>query len=539
MWRPLKEPVFRALWIAAFVSNIGSLMQEVGSAWLMTSLTREPLMVALLATATNVPYFLLTVLAGTFADVIDRRSLLIVGQIWMAVAALILGVLTVMGMTNVWSLLALTLFLGFGAAITGPAWNAMIPELVPREQLEEAIALGSVGYNTARGLGSALGGLLVAASGPGCVFLFNGFSFIGVIAVLFNYKPKADLGASVDRSGERIITAMKAGLRFARHSASLRAVFIKTFIWANSVSAMWALLPLIARERLQLDSVQYGLLLGAFGAGTLTGAAMMPRLRQTFSLEISARIGFCVWALFQALLGFPINFSLAALYMVALGAAWVVVNSCLNAGTQLSVPSWVRGRALGIYILIFQGSIATGSALWGWMGNHTGITMPLFGGSMLLMLGLLAGSRYTLGTVEQMDTTLSNHWKDPTVINEPGPNDGPVMITVEYIIDPAKGAGFIEALKKLGVQRKRDGAFQWHVYSDLSKPSRYVENFVVENWGEHVRQHERVMNADRAAELSVDGFHIGMKPPIVRHWISAFAIHTADTPEGEPLREIM
>ena len=376
--------------------------------------------------------------------------------------------------------------------------------------------------------------LLVAASGPGTVFLFNGFSFIGVIGVLLAYKPTPVDDASIGRSGERIITAMKAGMRFARHSHSLRAVFIKTCVWATSVSAMWALLPLIARERLQLDSIQYGLLLGTFGAGTLGGAAMMPRLRQTLSLEMTCRIGFVVWAAFQALLAFPINFWLAATYMVGLGAAWVVVNSCLNAGTQLSVPSWVRGRALGIYILIFQGSIAVGSAIWGFMGNHTGITVPLWAGSILLMIGLIAGSRYSLGTVEDMDTAPSGHWKDPTVVNEPAPDNGPVMITVEYTIDPAHNNDFIAALKKLGVQRKRDGAFQWHVYCDLSKPSRYVETFVVENWGEHVRQHERVMNADRAAEQDVDRFHIGMKSPVVRHFISAFAVNTS-----ENLKEIV
>jgi quinol monooxygenase YgiN len=174
--------------------------------------------------------------------------------------------------------------------------------------------------------------------------------------------------------------------------------------------------------------------------------------------------------------------------------------------------------------LIFQGSIAISSAIWGEMGNYFGITAPLVGGSILLLLGLVFGSRYTLGTVDQLDTRLSGHWKDPTVVNEPKPEDGPVMVSVEYTIDPHRGNEFAEALKRLGVQRKRDGAFQWHVFSDLSKPERFVETFMIENWGEHVRQHERVMNADRLAEDGVNDFHCGEKPPIVRHFISAFAI---------------
>lgn len=519
MWSPLKEPVFRALWIAAFVSNIGSLMQDVAAAWLMTSMTTEPLMVALLQTAVNIPYFLLSLLAGAIADVIDRRKLLIWGQAWMGAAALALGVMTLSGTVNPWSLLAFTFLLGLGAAVSGPAWHAIIPELVERPQLEQAIALGSVGYNLARGLGSATGGLMVAAGGPAFVFIFNGVSFAGIIGVMAWWKRKPDEHAHV--RGEKLLGAIRAGMRFARHSIALQNVFVKTAIWAIGSSALWALIPLIAREKLHLDAVQYGLLLSAFGVGTLLGAFLLPRIRKEISLEATAVFGICVWTVFSGLMAWPLHFALAALYMVALGAAWVGVNSCLNVGTQLSVPSWVRGRALAIYILIFQGCAAIGACIWGLVGNKLGIGMSLMCGSLWLSIGMLAGARFHLGVVEKLDTTPSNHWKDPTITYHPEPDHGPVLVTVEYFIEPEHSNAFKDAMHDLSIQRKRDGAFQWHLFCDLSNPKRYVEMFMIESWGEHVRQHERVMNADRAVEDAVRSFHQGSK---VHHMISAYAM---------------
>lgn len=522
MWQPFREPTFRALWISAFISNIGSLMQDVASAWLMTSLTTQPFMVALLQTAANAPFFVLGLVAGALADVLDRKLLLIIGQLWMGVAALILGLLTIGGMINPVSLLALTFLMGLGAAVTSPAWNALVPELVPRDQLEQAIALNSVGYNTARGIGSAAGGVIVGAAGSGSVFLLNAFSFVGVIGVLLRWKRPAEAQGKATR--EPILGAIKAGMRFARHSPGLRAVFAKTMVWATGTSAMWALVPLIAREKLGLDAQQYGLLLGAFGVGTLIGAGIMPRLRKEVSLENTSRFGMALWAVAMACMSWSVNYWLAMLYMSAFGAAWVIVNSCLNIGAQLSVASWVRARALALYILIFQGSVAIGSALWGKVGDFTGLSTPLLCASLLLGFGLLISGKFHLGVAENFDTSPSGHWVDPMIVHEPEPHHGPVMVTCEYIIDRSKADDFIKAISRLGVQRKRDGAYKWHVFCDLADPSRYIESFLIENWGEHVRQHERAMAADIETEKRVDSFHIGPNPIAVRHMISAYAI---------------
>jgi len=522
MWQPLKEPVFRALWIAAFLSNIGSLMQDVASAWLMTSLTKEPLMVALLQTASNAPFFLIALLAGTLADVIDRRKLLIVGQWWMGIAALLLGIITLMGDANPGTLLAFTFVLGLGTAVTLPAWNALTPELVKKEQLEAAITLTSVGYNAARGVGSAAGGLVVAAAGPGWVFILNAMSFLGVLGVISWWKRPAENDSKPAR--EPVLGAMRAGIRFAWHSPGLRAVFVKTGLWTMGASAIWALLPLIARQQLHLDAIGYGLLLSAFGVGTLAGAFILPAMRKKISLELTARLGIILWIAATVMMALEINSWLAMLYMVGLGISWVIVNSCFNVGAQLAVPSWVRGRAMAIYILIFQGCIALGSTLWGVIGNHTGLSTPLLCAAAFLGVGQIFGLRYHLGVVENFDTSPSGHWTDVTVAHEPQPDDGPVLVTYEYIIDPTRGADFTKAIAKLGVQRKRDGAYEWHIFYDLSHPEQFVETFMIENWGEYVRQQERAMTADLAAEKEVKAFHIGKDPIVIRHMLSSFTI---------------
>jgi MFS family permease len=522
MWQPFREPVFRALWISAFVSNVGSLMQDVAAAWLMTSLTSQPFMVALLQTAANAPFFVLGLVAGALADSVDRRILLIIGQAWMGVAALALGLMTVFGVMNPWWLLALTFVMGLGAAVTSPAWNAMVPELVSRDKLEKAIALNSVGYNTARGIGSAAGGLLVANAGSGAVFLFNAVSFIGVIGVLLRWKRPVE--AQTPGGREPLFSAIKAGMRFARHSPGLRAVFFKTAIWATCTSAMWALIPLIARVQLKLQASQFGLLLAAFGVGSLIGATLLPKLRERVSLEATARIGIGIWALAMACMAWSVNFWLAMLYMMCFGTAWIIVNSCLNIGVQMCVASWVRARALALYILIFQGSVALGSAFWGKIGDFTGLSTPLLLASLLLSVGLIAGAKYHLGAAENVDTTPSGHWVDPEIVYQPLPHHGPVMVTVEYNVDPANAEGFTKAIAALSVQRKRDGAYKWNVFCDLSDPRRFVESFLIENWGEHCRQHDRAMNADIEVEKRVDAFHTGEKAIKIRHMISAFAM---------------
>ncbi|HEY9788115.1 MAG TPA: MFS transporter, partial [Candidatus Obscuribacterales bacterium] len=455
----------------------------------------------------------------------DRRRLLILGQLWMLSAAFTLGLLCIFNIINPWILLGLTFMMAIGAVITGPAWNAAIPELVSKDNLEPAIALGSMGYNVARGIGSAIGGLAVAALGPGPVFILNAISFLGVIVVFMKWKRQR---VKYSTAREKVSGAIRAGLRFVRHSPALKSIFVRSATYACCSSAMWALLPLIAREKLHLSSGGYGLLLAFFGLGTLVGAAILPRLRKTVSLDDVTTFGKLLFGGALVGLAYAQNGVTASLFMIGFGLSWIVVNSCLNVGAQKASPAWVRARALSVHILVFLGCFAISSALWGELANHYGLDTPLLIAAVGLGLSLLLAKHFPLGIAESLDTTLSDHWTDPNNVIEPHPDHGPVVVTVEYFIDPERSREFAEAMRALSLQRKRDGAFQWHLFCDVSNPSRHVETFFVESWAEHLRQHERVTVSDKEAEDKVNSFHIGPQPPVVHHLINAYMPDSSD-----------
>ncbi|HVR11548.1 MAG TPA: MFS transporter, partial [Thermoanaerobaculia bacterium] len=356
-WSPLRLPLFRWLWIATVASNIGTWLQNVGASWMMTSLTTSTTLVAMVQAATSLPSFLLALPAGALADVIDRRRLLLVTQGWMAAAAAALGVLTLAGLISPWSLLAFTFLLGLGNAANNPAWQAIIPELVPRPELPGAIALGSIGFNVARAAGPALGGLIVATAGPGWTFMLNAVSFLGVMAVLYAWRRPEE---ETVLPGERILGAMRTGVRYVRHSPEVLAPIARGSTFIFCASSLWALLPVVARG-LHRGAAGYGLLLTALGVGAVAGAMVLPRLRRYASTDLvvaAATLAFAAATLALALLhDFPL---LLAMLLLA-GGGWLSLLSSLNVAVQTAVPSWVRARALSVYMLIFFGGLAAGS----------------------------------------------------------------------------------------------------------------------------------------------------------------------------------
>lgn len=514
---PLRQPLFRALWIAAVASNIGTWMQNVGGVWLMTSLTPSPLMVALMQTATSLPVFLVGLPAGALADIADRRRLLLFWQGWMLVTAAALGVLTSVGATTPSLLLILTFALGLGAAMNAPAWQAIIPELVARSDLPAAVTLNGVGINLARAVGPALGGIIVAAVGPAAVFLLNAASFVGVMFVLYRWQRAPRQNALPT---ERMIGAIRSGLRYVHYAPELRNVLVRAGIFISCGSALWALLPLVAKQ-LRLDSLGYGVLLGCLGLGAVIGAFVLPKVRRKVSTDALLVGATMIYAIATVALAYLHNLVWLYLAMVAGGVAWISIMSSLNVAAQLAVPNWVQARSLGFYQLIFQGGIAVGSAVWGLMAEHLGNATALLGAAIGLLVGLVAGLRYRLITGGKVDLTPSLHWPEPTVMIELRPDDGPVLITVEYQIDPERSPEFTKAMHALSLVRRRDGAIRWGLFQDTAVPSRYVETFVVESWAEHLRQHERVTIADQIAEQRVGAFQISDKPPTVSHLIYA------------------
>ena len=513
-WSPLKNRVFRDLLLANLVSDIGAFMQGVGAAWLMVSLGAGPLNVALIQTATALPFFLLVLPAGAVGDIVDRRRLVLLTESWMLVAALALAVLTLLGVMTPWLLLALTFILSAGDAFEAPSWRALLPELVDREEIAPASALNGIEFNLARAVGPALAGLLIAATGVGATFLLNALSFLGVIAVVARWK------RNVHRSEappETLGGATAAALRYVRHSPAIRTLLVWTGCVMFFASALMALLPTVA-HRLHGGSLGYGFLLAFFGSGAVLGALVMPRLRAR--LSAAGVLSSALVALSAALLFTGILKTLWVLcgLMILGGSAWMIFISTLNTMVQQLAPSWVRARVLAAFLLVFQGSVTLGSFVWGLLAERRGIAFALILASAGTAASILLRS---IARLPQADDDLSPwlHWSAPTIMagQNFGPDDGPVLVAIEYHVDPERAATFTVAVHRLGRLRRRDGASQWGIFRDTAAPDRYLETFIVDSWAEHLRQHERPVKADRPVEEAVQ--HSAREAPIIRHFI--------------------
>ncbi len=518
-WSPLARRVFRALWIAALASNVGTLMQSVAAAWLMTSLTPSPLPVALLTTAGSLPLFLVGLPAGALADLIDRRRLVLLTQLWMLAVAVVLGALALIGWMAPWSLLGLTFLLGLGSALSAPAWQAIIPQLVEKEELAAAVALNGAGFNLARAVGPAVGGLLVAGIGPGGVFLLNAASFLGVIAVIYRWQPEPHSHASTTPP-ESVRSAVAAGLRYARHSPQLRAAQVRTAAFVLPASALWALLPVVAQRELGLTAVGYGILLGSLGIGAVGGAAILPRLRERMSIDRLVIAMTLIFAGGTFGLAYLRNPWLLNPVLMAVGMAWLTITSSLNVSTQTTAPSWVQARAVGVYLLVFQGGFAGGSAVWGFVAGRYGLGTALLAAAAVMALGIATALRWHLVTGEELDLSPSQHWPEPEFALEPDPESGPVLITVEYRVDDEHHDAFCQAMEELQTIRRRDGAARWGLFRDPAAPDRYLETFVVTSWGEHLRQHERITVTDREVEERALALQRPATSPVVSHFIA-------------------
>ena len=516
-WGPLREPVFRALWIATIVSNVGTWMQDVGESWLMTSLTPSPVLVALVETFGSLPVVLVALPAGALADIVDRRRLLLVMQVWMFAAASAMGILALMGYMTPGRLLALTFLLGVGSAMSSPVWQAITPELVSRSQLSAAITLSAVAVNIARAVGPALGGLIVAASGPWAVFLLNAASFIGIVIVVYRWEPaprKSKLPP------EDIIGAMRAGTRYLRHSPELQSVLIRSGIFVICASALWALLPQQARRHLGLGSFGYGLLLGGIGFGALAGAWSLPILREWLSLNQLVSAGSVVFGLTAMSLAYVHSFAVLAVTLAGGGIAWIVVLSSLNVSAQTATPSWVRARVMAVYLLVFMGGLAGGSAVWGVVAERFSVSGALLFAAIGLVIGPLATWHFRLVGNKTLELTPSTHWPEPVMMIDTDASEGPAITLVEYRIDPKTADEFLQAMKEMRRIRQRDGAIRWNLLRDTADPQRYVESFVTESWADHLRQHERVTTENREIEQRAQAFHLGPDPPKITHLIA-------------------
>lgn len=517
-WSALAVPVFRALWIASLVSNVGTWMQNVAASWQMTTLTPSPLLVALMQTATALPIFLLALPAGAMADIVDRRHLLIWTQAWMLAMAAGLGAISLAGGISPSMLLLLTFLLSLGAALSMPAWQAMIPELVERDRLSSAVTLNGVSTNLARAVGPAAGGLVVAMAGPGPAYLLNAASFLAVIAVVARWRraPRVTVAPA-----ERIWGAVRAGARYVRHAPEIRALLFRLTVFTFGASAFWALLPLVAARKLSVGSSGYGILLALFGLGAVGGAALLPRLQRRHAMDRIVAATTLLTAASLLVMGFVRDFAAVGLAAALAGACWMDFLSTMNVSIQTRVPAWVRARALAVYLLALQGWLAVGSFVWGLVAQRWSLAAAFGLAAVLLPLGMaavLAVPSLALGS-DEIDFAPDVRWPDPNMAAPRNPEEGPILVTAEYWIDPARAKEFLRAMEAVRAVRRRDGAFQWGVFRDLAHAGRFVETFLVESWAEHLRQHERTTVANRLVVARAVAFHTRPEPPSVAHMI--------------------
>ncbi len=509
---PLKERAFLVLWVATVLGNTGTWMRDTASGWLMTSLAPSPTMVALVQAATTLPIFLLALPAGALSDIVDRRRLMIGIQIGLASVSIALCVLTAVGWMTPSLLLMLTLASGVGAALSAPAWQTIVPELVPRTLVRPAVALNSLGVNVSRAIGPALGGLLIATLGTAAAYAADVMSYAVIIAALLWWRSTPRKSADP----EHLIGAMQSGVRFALFHPELQRVLLRAFMFFTAASCYWAVLPLVVRVQLQGDASSYGLSMASIGAGAITGALLLPKLRRRWSANATVLLGALVTAAATLLLSLAQTPLHGIVVLFFAGAAWIAVLSTLNATAQTVLPDWVRGRGLALYLTVFFGAMTLGSLLWGQLASAVGLREALAIAAVVGTLLALLAHRWRLPEGDA-DLTPSMHWPEPAISPEVQTGGGPVMVRITYHVPPSEHDAFRAAMVPLRRIRRRDGAYSWGLMFDLEKPETVVEWFLVGSWVEHLRQHRRISNSDRVIQQRVQALHRGAQPPIVEH----------------------
>ncbi|WP_239469967.1 MFS transporter [Archangium violaceum] len=499
-------------------SNIGTWVQDVAAAWFMSERTGSPLMVAAVQSATTLPVVAFALVAGTLADIVDRRRYLLGVQLWMFFVATVVALQAHAGRLDAWSLLCLTFALGAGAAMAMPAQAATTADLVPRPMLAPAVAMGAIGMNIARSIGPALGGLIVARFGAAWAFSLNALSFLGVVFVLWRWRPSKSVSAL---PAESFGGALRAGLRYAARASEFRSVLIKSACFFVFASALPSQLAIVVRQRLSAGAGTYGMLLTFIGAGAIGGAIALPKLRKRFDADTLVPAATLLYSLTMLALAGLRDLRLLCVAMLVNGVSWITVLSSLQTAAHVSVPAWVRARALSLYIVVFSAGMAGGSLLWGTIAQQAGTGWALTSAAVLAVLAGIFSLRFRLSVAMARDTTPSAHWTQPTPAAKFDPERGPVLVTVEYLIEPADREEFLHHIHLLGGTRRRDGAVQWGVMEDVGQPGRFLEYFIVDSWLEHLRQHERVTHEEKHLQDRLLALHRDARPPSVRHFVGA------------------
>ncbi|MDJ0821235.1 MAG: MFS transporter [Paracoccaceae bacterium] len=513
---PFQHRAFALLWTATLISNIGTWMHDVGAGWLMTTLNSSPAVVTLVQAATTLPVFLFALFAGALADRLDKRRMLITINVVLTGVISALALLVWLEMMTPTLLILFTLLIGTGAAFMAPAWQAVVPQLVPRDRLKPAIALNSMGINISRAIGPALAGVLIVSVGLAAPFVLNAISHVVIILALILWRPDP---SPVRAHHGSILSEMGTGLRHVRHNDAMKATAIRAVAFFLFASAYWSLLPLIAREAEGGGSQLYGMLMALIGAGAVTGALLLPRLQDRLSSDATVRVG--TMGTILALLALSVSATPLALMAAAFlgGLSWIAVLTSFNVSAQTALPNWVRARGLAVFLMVFFGSMSLGSVIWGQVATATSVPVALMIAAAGLAFGIVATRSFAVGQGEASDLSAASHWPQAPVLSETQEPDRPAMVVVEYQVAPAQTDAFITALRAFAKERRRDGAIDWSLHESVETPGTWIESFRLPSWHEHLAQHERVTKDDAARQESVRGFDTRETGPVVRHYI--------------------
>lgn len=523
-WAPFTVAPFAVLWTATVVSNIGTWMHDVGAGWLMTTLAPSPMMVAAIQAATTLPMFLFVMVAGAVADLVDRRKLLLWVSAAMAIVASALAVCVHYGWINAVGLLAFTFLMGTGAAFMAPAWQAIVPSLTPRSMLPSAIALNSMGINISRAIGPAVAGFLIVAVSLSAPFAVNAVSFIGIIVALLWWSPPAKPASPLPP--EHLLPAIWGGLRYAGFNRPFQATVMRAVAFFLFASAYWAMLPLIAKDVLASGPETYGILLTSVGVGAVAGALFLSKIKGLFGPNGSVAVASALTAAVLLTLAVATSVPLAAGAAALGGLAWIIVLSSLNYSIQVSLPDWGRARGLSLFLMLFSGTMALGSLMWGGVASAFGIETALIAAGIGCLLGIAATWSAKLNQGEALDLSPAAHWPDPVIEGEIAGDRGPVLVQVFYRIAEADQPTFLMEIQNLADARRRNGGYGWTVMRDADDPESFVESWMEASWTTHLRHHERVSEAEKAVQARVNDLHLpapdGVSAtPVVVHRIAA------------------
>jgi MFS family permease len=513
-WSPLRIALFRGLWLAGLASNIGTFMHTVAAGWAVTELTSSPTVVSLVQAAWTVPGFAVALLAGALADVVDRRRLIIATQLASVAMAAALGVLELTGTLEVASLLALTFLLSTAGTIAAPAFMAVTPELVARDELPQAIGLNSISMNIAQSVGPAVAGLVIAAAGPGAVFLVNAASFIGIVLVVRAYRPVRETSLPA----EHLVAAMRTGVRYFRNSPRLQVLAARVVLSMTATAALAALLPVVARDRLDVTAGQFGLLSTALGLGAVAAVVVLPRLQSVPPDLVVFGAAMC-WAIGVTTLAVTTQISVALAGLALAGAGSMATMNVVFSMYTVLLPSWVRGRASSVAMLVIWLGASLGALAWGSLASATDIRTALLVAAIAhVVVTAIASFALRIGPRVLVDVTPVS-WAMPELQVPPAALDGPVLISIEWIVDPANVGDFAAAMEPVRRQRLRDGGYSWGLFHDLATPGRMIESFMVSTWAEHERQHHRHIVEDDVEQAPARAFLVD-GGPVVNHFVT-------------------